>query len=158
MESDEDDTQVEVETKRVDKAKAKLDMFNLSNDHLYEQERHAKYRIRQTFGSIEVYHSGPAKSLQLPFVRVSFLMPFPRAHVKYKTTLSKTEARTWRRPPLQFPTGVPFTFSKVVRGAKVNKKALVTDPSESFQTTKDLTMSVRRGSDVLLEFSVSSGR
>jgi transcription initiation factor TFIID subunit 1 len=73
---------------------------------------------------------------------------------QYKTTLSKPEARTWRRPPLQFPTGVPFTFSKVVRGAKVNKKALVTDPSESFQTTKDLTMSVRRGADVLLEFSV----
>lgn len=122
----------------MDKVKAKLDMFNLSNDHLYEQERHAKYRIRQTFGSIEVYHAGPAKSLQLPF---------------YKTTLSKPEARTWRRPPLQFPTGVPFTFSKVIRGAKVNKKALVTDPSESFQTTKDLTMSVRRGADILLEFS-----
>jgi transcription initiation factor TFIID subunit 1 len=71
LESDEEDLHVEVETKRVGQAKAKLDMFNLSNDHLYEQERHAKYRIRQTFGSIEVYHAGPAKALQLPFVRDS---------------------------------------------------------------------------------------
>jgi hypothetical protein len=54
--------------KSFEKTVSKLDPFNLSNDHLYEQAREAKFRIRQTFGSIEVFHSGPAKALQLPFV------------------------------------------------------------------------------------------
>jgi len=47
---------------------AKLDPFNLSNDHLYEHTREARFRIRQTFGMIEVVHSGPAKKLQMPWV------------------------------------------------------------------------------------------
>ena len=46
---------------------SKLDPFNISNDHLYERTR-AQYRIRQTFGAIEVFHSAPAKNLQIPFV------------------------------------------------------------------------------------------
>ncbi|WVR05721.1 hypothetical protein IAU60_002745 [Kwoniella sp. DSM 27419] len=122
-------------------AVAKLDPFNLSNDHLYEHSREARYRIRQTFGAIEVFHSAPAKQLQLPF---------------YKTTLSKSEARSWHRPALQFPTGVTFTFSKLRSNpsAQVSskKKQIVADPAERFKSTKDLTMS-EKGPYVLLEFS-----
>ena len=68
---DSDDEEIpEISTaKFIEKPVSKLDPFNLSNDHLYEQAREAKFRIRQTFGSIEVFHSGPAKALQLPFVR-----------------------------------------------------------------------------------------
>lgn len=46
----------------------KLDPFDISNDHLYEHSREARFRIRQTFGAIEVFHSYPAKKLQIPFV------------------------------------------------------------------------------------------
>lgn len=45
-----------------------LDPYNLSNDHLYEHTREARNKIRQTFGAIEVFHAGPAKALQMPFV------------------------------------------------------------------------------------------
>lgn len=48
--------------------KSNLDPYNLSNDHLYEHTRETRYRIRQTFGAIEVFHSQPAKDLQMPFV------------------------------------------------------------------------------------------
>jgi hypothetical protein len=76
LESDEDE---EDETARAESARkaaalvpskeAKLDPFNMSNDHLYEHTREARFRIRQTFGAIEVFHSGPAKALQMPWVR-----------------------------------------------------------------------------------------
>jgi hypothetical protein len=49
-------------------ASSKLDPFNLSNDHIYEQKGEARLKIRQTFGTIEVFHSRPAKILQMPFV------------------------------------------------------------------------------------------
>lgn len=51
----------------------KLDPFNISNDPLYEHSRESKYRIRQTFGAIEVFHSMPAKILQLPYVGAIFV-------------------------------------------------------------------------------------
>lgn len=47
---------------------AKADPFDISNDHLYEHSREARFRIRQTFGAIEVFHAYPAKKLQIPFV------------------------------------------------------------------------------------------
>jgi transcription initiation factor TFIID subunit 1 len=56
-------------SKGKDKAK-QLDPYNLSNDHLYEHTREARNKIRQTFGAIEVFHSAPAKALQMPFVSV----------------------------------------------------------------------------------------
>jgi hypothetical protein len=121
-----------------------LDPFNLSNDHLYSAAHGGaqQFRIRQTFGNIEVVHAGPAKSLQLPF---------------YKTSLSKSEARSWRRPALQFPVGVSITFSKL----KSNKDAgrgkssvrTAADMAERLRSTKDLTLS-EKGAFVLLEFSV----
>ncbi|OWZ55034.1 transcription initiation factor TFIID subunit 1 [Cryptococcus neoformans c45] len=119
----------------------KLDPFNISNDPLYEHSRESKYRIRQTFGAIEVFHSMPAKILQLPY---------------FKTTLSKSEARAWHRPALQFPTGVSLTFSKLKSNLSaalnVKKKQMMADPSEKFKTTKDLTLT-EQGPFVLLEFS-----
>ncbi|WVQ97109.1 hypothetical protein IAU59_004219 [Kwoniella sp. CBS 9459] len=122
-------------------AVTKIDPFNLSNDHLYEYSREARYRIRQTFGAIEVFHSLPAKHLQLPF---------------YKTTLTKAEARSWHRPALQFPTGVTFTFSKLKSNPSASvsskKKQIVADPAERFKTTKDLSLT-EKGPYVLLEFS-----
>ena len=51
---------------------SKLDPYNVSNDHLYERSRESRYRIRQTFGAIEVFHSTPAKALQMPFVSIPF--------------------------------------------------------------------------------------
>ncbi|WWC66567.1 uncharacterized protein I206_100470 [Kwoniella pini CBS 10737] len=120
---------------------AKLDPFNLSNDHLYEHSREARYRIRQTFGAIEVFHSHPARQLQLPF---------------YKTTFTKSEARSWHRPALQFPIGVTFSFSRLKSNPSAavssKKKQIVADPSERFKTTKDLTLA-EKGPYVLLEFS-----
>ncbi|WWC99494.1 hypothetical protein V866_006397 [Kwoniella sp. B9012] len=125
----------------VQPAIAKLDPFNISNDHLYEHSREARYRIRQTFGAIEVFHSLPARHLQLPF---------------YKTTFTKSEARAWHRPALQFPTGVTFSFSKIKSNPSANvsskKSKIVADPSERFKTTKDLTLA-EKGPYVLLEFS-----
>lgn len=47
---------------------APADNYNMSSDGLYEHSREARFRIRQTFGAIEVFHSQPAKSLQMPFV------------------------------------------------------------------------------------------
>jgi hypothetical protein len=53
------------------KTTTNLDPFNISNDHLYEHTREARNRIRQTFGSIEVVHSLPARTLQMPFVSLA---------------------------------------------------------------------------------------
>lgn len=80
LESDEeDDVQSKATEKSAKKGGAvvvvkdtKLDPFNISNDPLYEHSRESKYRIRQTFGAIEVFHSMPAKILQLPYVGVIF--------------------------------------------------------------------------------------
>ncbi|WWD18061.1 hypothetical protein CI109_102508 [Kwoniella shandongensis] len=149
VESDEDEpTEAVVKGKKKSKetessavSASKLDPFNLSNDHLYEHSREARFRIRQTFGAIEVFHSIPAKHLQLPF---------------YKTSLSKSEARAWRRPALQIPTGVTFSFSKLKSNPSASvsskKKQMMADPSERFKSTKDLTMT-EKGPFVLLEFS-----
>ena len=71
--------------------------------------------------------------------------------------MSKTEARAWRRPALQFPTGITLSFSKLKSNPSASvstkKKALMADPSERFRTTKDLTLA-EKGPFVLLEFSV----
>jgi hypothetical protein len=44
------------------------DLFNLSNDKLYEVRRETKRTVRQTFGHLEVQHSYPAMKLQFPWV------------------------------------------------------------------------------------------
>jgi hypothetical protein len=76
--------------------------------------------------------------------------------MKYKTSLTKQEARAWRRPPLQFPTNIPITFHKLKSNPSASvrskKKQTVADPSERFKTTKDLTLT-EKGPYVLLEFS-----
>ena len=141
-------------------ANVKLDRFNLSNDHLYEHTRESRLRIRQTFGAIEVFHSAPAKALQMPFVSEPQLDDRNNLSDKceqYKTTLAKTEARAWRRPALQFPIGITLSFSKLKSNPSASvstkKKAMMADPSERFKSTKDLTMA-EKGPYVLLEFSV----
>ena len=137
----------------------KLDRFNLSNDHIYEQSKEAKYRIRQTFGAIEVFHSGPARALQLPWVGLETVMQWLKLiTIQYKTSLSKAESRAWHRPALQFPVGVTLGFSKLRpshTGAKSRKKTMVMDPAERFNSTRDLTLA-EKGPYLLLEFSVSS--
>lgn len=75
---------------------------------------------------------------------------------QYKTSLSKQEARAWKRPPIHFPVGVPITFSKLrsnPSAAGSSRKKLISDPSERFKTTKDLTLA-EKGPYILLEFSV----
>lgn len=79
-----------------------LDVYNLSNDRVYESLKEKKKVVRQTFGNLEVQHAWPALKLQLPY---------------YRTSLTKSEARSYHRPTIQFPVGVPMTFSKV-RSAK----------------------------------------
>ncbi|KAG9314188.1 TAF1 transcription initiation factor TFIID subunit TAF1 [Chiua virens] len=93
---------------RADNAQSR-DKFNLSNDHLYEVAKEGgRHRVRQTFGQLVVEHAYPAQKLQLPF---------------YKTRLSKTEARSFHRPALQFPTNIEIRFSKVRTAKKKKDKA-----------------------------------
>jgi transcription initiation factor TFIID subunit 1 len=69
FDDEEEDQPVGAQTKVLDTAGARIaDTFNLSNDGVYEHSREARLRIRQTFGAIEVFHSQPAKTLQIPFV------------------------------------------------------------------------------------------
>ncbi len=79
--------------------------------------------------------------------------------MKYKTTLSKSDERAWRRPALQIPVGITITFSKLKSNPSASvstkKRATMVDPSERFRTTKDLTMA-EKGPFVLLEFSANS--
>ena len=60
------------QAKTLPSAQFTLDPYNLSNDRLYEHARATRFRIRQTFGAIEVFHSQPAKDLQMPFVSFTF--------------------------------------------------------------------------------------
>jgi len=139
-------------------AKSNLDPYNLSNDHLYEHTRESRFRIRQTFGAIEVFHSHPTKDLQMPFVSSSQSRCRMLTWEQYKTTLSKSEARAWRRPAIQIPVGITIIFSKLKSNPSASvsskKKAMMVDPSERFRSSKDLTMA-EKGPFVLFEFSVS---
>lgn len=132
----------------------KLDPFNISNDHFYEHTRASRFRIRQTFGAIEVFHSTPAKVLQMPFVSGIARLNLT---LQYKTTLGKNEARSWHRPVLSFPSNVWLSFSKLKSNpsSSSRKNKTLTDPSELFKTTKDLSLT-EKGPFVLLEFSVST--
>ncbi|RDX51861.1 hypothetical protein OH76DRAFT_1377827 [Lentinus brumalis] len=119
------------------------DKFNISNDQYYEVSKDGgRHRVRQTFGQLVVEHAYPAQKLQLPF---------------YKTRLSKQEARSFHRPPIQFPSNVINYFSKVRTakkkkdraGRKVGKGG---DIGEGLHRTGDL--SLRDTSNfVLWEFS-----
>lgn len=72
-------TRTRLDDQTVEDATAKTsDGFNVSNDNLYEHSREARFRIRQTFGAIEVFHSQPAKTLQMPFVSIINLMTMLR--------------------------------------------------------------------------------
>lgn len=140
VEDHEDEEEAETqETKKTESTEAvsKLDKFNIGNDHLYEHTRASRYRIRQTFGAIEVFHSIPAQILQMPF---------------YKTTLNKNEARTWHRTPLQFPNNVWLSFAKLKPNPNKSKGKFVADPAERFKTTKDLSVT-EKCPFALLEFS-----
>ncbi|KAF8922160.1 hypothetical protein CPB85DRAFT_1266178 [Mucidula mucida] len=118
------------------------DKFNLSNDHFYEISKDTRHRVRQTFGQLSVEHAYPAQKLQLPF---------------YKTRLSKTEARSFHRPALQFPSNIELRFSKVRTAKKKKDKAgrrlgKGGNVGEGLHSTSDL--SLRDTSNfVLWEFS-----
>lgn len=72
---DEEDQEVGSQKRIMDISGIKVaDTFNLSNDGLYEHSREARFRIRQTFGAIEVFHSQPAKTLQIPFVSLPTIL------------------------------------------------------------------------------------
>ncbi|KAJ9106197.1 hypothetical protein QFC21_001341 [Naganishia friedmannii] len=121
---------------RIDPNGYHLDFFNFSNDHLYERLKPRKITLRQT-GTIELKHAGPATKLQMPF---------------YKLDLSREEMQHWHRHSLQFPTGIPLRFEKLVSTGRTKqqreaikamqrqgKKVEVEVP----KTTKDLSMSDR---------------
>lgn len=84
-----------------------LDTYNLSNDRVYESLKEKKRVVRQTFGNLEVQHAWPALKLQLPY---------------YRTSLTKSEARSYHRPSIQFPQSVPLTFSKVRTAKKKGRE------------------------------------
>lgn len=114
---------------RAMRAAAGLDPFNLSNDRFYEQSKEHRMRsIRQTLGQLELQHSWPATKLQLPF---------------YKTRLTKTEARDFHRPGIQFPSNVPLRFSKVrkeKRRKDESRPRSKKDVSQLLRSTRDLTL------------------
>ncbi|KAJ1969924.1 hypothetical protein IWQ62_000295 [Dispira parvispora] len=100
-----------------------IDKFNLSNDFFYVALQEGKVqRVRQTFGQLDLQHSIPAQKLQPPL---------------YKTKVSKTELRTWHRPPTIFPVQRELTFSKLKPGKKKHKRKL---GGEALKTTKDITL------------------
>lgn len=82
-----------------------------------------------------------------------FLLPA----TQYKTQLSKNELRSFHRLPIQFPTNIPLSFSKV-RSAKRKKdktgRKLKKDSigSETFRTMGDLSLR-DTGGFVLWEYS-----
>jgi hypothetical protein len=82
------------------------------------------------------------------------------ADKQYKTSLTKADQRSWKRPAMQFPVGISLSFTKLrsnpISSTSARKKAMSTNPSERFKSTKDLTMT-EKGPYVLLEFSVSTG-
>ena len=116
-------------------------MFNLSNDRFYELSKEHRMRsIRQTLGQLELQHSRPASKLQLPF---------------YKTRLSKTEARDFHRPGIQFPSNIPLRFSKVRKENRRKDEAKSRskkDVSQLIKSTRDLTLK-DTSSFVLYEYS-----
>ncbi|WFD06705.1 hypothetical protein MVES1_002059 [Malassezia vespertilionis] len=111
---------------KTSKYTGELDMFNISNDRMYEMSKEHRHRVRQTLGQLVVRHTWPAIRLQLPF---------------YKTRLTKQETRSWHRPRIQFPVNAPITFSKVrtTRKSKDGERRSK-DPSEVLRSTRDLTL------------------
>ncbi|GAA5861842.1 hypothetical protein JCM8547_008572 [Rhodosporidiobolus lusitaniae] len=108
---------------------ATLDPFNLSNDREYEVPKEQKRQaIKQTFGALEVVHAYPAQKLQLPF---------------YKTRLTKSDTRSFHRPPLQFPQNVPVSFSKVRSKKKKDKhgrKIKKSEGADALRGMQDITL------------------
>lgn len=148
-----------------------LDPYNISNDHHYEGIKH---RVRQTFGSIIVQHSYPALKLQLPYVSRLFPPWFPSIDlfksvpvltplyltVQYKTYISKSDARSWHRPALQFPSNIKLTFNhvksaKTIKDEVGRKLGKGGDIAEGLRKPGDLTLK-DTSSFVLWEFSVSA--
>jgi hypothetical protein len=91
----------------------------------------------------------------------------PTATPQYKPTLTTAEKRTRNRPMLQFPTGVPIHFDKLLPSTNRTKqqreaiKAMERQGKkvepEIPQSSKDLSMA-NRVPYVLLEYSVSTVR
>ena len=137
-----------------------LDVYNMSNDKKYEDLKESKKRVRQTFGSLEVQHSWPALKLQLPFVSLSHLafLTFGLLFQQYRTSLNKSECRSYHRPGLQFPLNMPITFNKV-RSAKKKKEKNATAGNRGGKADNPIKntdeLSIRDTSQfVLMEYSV----
>lgn len=129
-------------SRRAAQVAATLDPLNMSNDGFYELSREQRQRIqRQTLGALVVQHTKVARKLQLPF---------------YKTRLTKTEARSFHRPAMQFPINIPLSFSRLERAAGAVKgkkdKRKNKDADEVLRSTRDLTLK-EQGGFVLYEYS-----
>lgn len=132
-------------SRRAAQAAASLDPLNMSNDGFYELTREQRQRIqRQTLGALEVQHTKVARKLQLPF---------------YKTRLTKSEARSFHRPAMQFPINIPLSFSRVQKAGFTGNNAAAKkdrkrnkDADEVLKSTRDLTLK-EQGSFVLYEYS-----
>ncbi|KAJ3102902.1 hypothetical protein HDU97_000215 [Phlyctochytrium planicorne] len=116
----------------------KKDVFNLSNDHFYENMNRRDH-VRLTHSSVTLQHSLPAIRLQIPF---------------YKTQLSIRERRSFHRPQIKFPVPGPIILSKT----KSFKKKLRFLGSESSNNDEEIkVLSLRDNTPfVLFEYSVSN--
>lgn len=80
---------------------------------------------------------------------------------QYKTRLSKSDARAFHRPALQFPTNIQFSFSKVrsskkKKDSKTGRKIKKGDGAgETLRSMSDISLK-DTGPFVLWEYSVRS--
>lgn len=100
-----------------------VDRYNLSNDHYYEALQEGQiHRVRQTFGLLVIAHSLPVLRLQAPF---------------FKLRQSRTELKSWHRPPLQVPPPTETVKFSRLRTAKKRKQK---HSMENPWAAKDITL------------------
>ncbi|KAJ1551555.1 hypothetical protein HK096_008455, partial [Nowakowskiella sp. JEL0078] len=100
-------------SKKQSNQKFSLDKFNLSNDEYYEIAKTQKAgKQKQTQGPTVLMHSIPALNLIGEY---------------FKPQLSLKELRSFHRPIIELPFGLPIRFSKVKTKKKIKGKKDVTD-------------------------------
>ena len=132
--------------------------YNISNDEAYDllKENHQS-KVRSMLGNVAVEHSLPAIRLQWPFVSTmnppqSFTTQrFVEANTaKYKTKLSKQDARSFHRPGLKINRNEQVAFSRPTTIKKKHTKGK--DTQRLFPDSKALSLA-DNSNILLLEYS-----
>jgi len=110
--------------------------YNISNDEAYELlKENRQSKVRSTIGQLSIEHTMPATRLQTPY---------------YRTRLSKTEARSFHRPSMNFPPDSEIRFTKI----KTRKKKHMRGKDIQTIFDKTHTLSLNDNSNfVLMEYS-----